>query len=339
MKKLTVSLLALTVLTGGAFAQLSVGFNAGFTGDMYGLSSDFYDQNKGALTEELAPMTGFEVTYEPNSATVGFDFGLNATYDMGFFFVRADFRRETLVSGGENSYSMTGPFFGASGDFNNYTLTKDQTTSGAITSIPVYLGVNIPVMKGKIFAGLGYGYYMADANLTLDIGGSYIDAMDIQLATADASLQAFGLAGLSSTKVDRQGTLEYSTTGTGVEYLLGYQSKISDNLSLSFTYSAGGGVVYGESEFNTYQISPDATQDAAVTGAYNAGQLTDEQYDALHDLLANGVTTTDYQLAEGFDELSSQFLYTEVGDGTKTKTMFPLKTAGSKIMLGVQYNF
>ena len=305
MKKLTVSLLALTVLTGGAFAQLSVGFNAGFTGDMYGLSSDFYDQNKGYLTDELAPPTGItEVKYEPNTATVGFDFGLNATYDMGFFFVRADFRRETLVSGGENSYSMTGPFFGASGDFNNYTLTKDQTTSGAITSIPVYLGVNIPVMKGKVFAGLGYGYYMADANLTLDVGGSYIDANDTQLSALGGSF-------------DRQGVLEYSTTGTGVEYLLGYQSKISDNLSLAFTYSAGGGVVYGESEFDTYAIDP-----------VEAGGVT----------YFPGVNTADYSLAEGFDQLSSQFLFTEVS-ATKTKTMFPLKTAGSKIMLGVQYNF
>ncbi|PIZ68332.1 MAG: hypothetical protein COY19_04010, partial [Candidatus Marinimicrobia bacterium CG_4_10_14_0_2_um_filter_48_9] len=310
MKKLTVSLLALTVLTGGAFAQLSVGFNAGFTGDMYGLSSDFYDQNKGYLTDELAPPTGItEVKYEPNTATVGFDFGLNATYDMGFFFVRADFRRETLISGGENTFEQTGMLmYGNTGDTGAYTVKQAQTTAGAITSIPVYFGVNIPVMKGKIFAGMGYGYYMADATLTLDLSGTYIDAMDAYMTAVDASLGAAGL-GLSSTSLDRKGELSYSTTGTGVEYLLGYQSKISDNLSLAFTYSAGGGVVYGESEFDTYAIDP-----------VEAGGVT----------YFPGVNTADYSLAEGFDQLSSQFLYAEVSGG-KTKTMFPLKTAGSKI--------
>jgi len=318
MKKLTVSLLALTVLTGGAFAQLSVGFNAGFTGDMFGLSSDFYDQNKGGLTQENSGIYPADlndddvvdrreglpatISYEPNSATVGFDFGLNATYDMGFFFVRADFRRETLIAGGENTYTASAPFFLGSGITTSFDLTKEQTTAGAITSIPVYFGVNIPVSKGKVFAGLGYGYYMANATLTLDVSGSYIDANDASLAALGGSF-------------DRQGVLDYSTTGTGVEYLLGYQSKISDNLSLAFTYSAGGGVVYGESEFDTWQVAPIPTY------------------------LPDGLHTTDYSLAEGFDELSSQFLYTEVGDGTKTKTMFPLKTAGSKIMLGVQYNF
>lgn len=317
MKKFTVSLLALTVLTGGAFAQLSVGFNAGFTGDMYGLSSDFYDQNKGYLTDELAHPDGItDVKYEPNTATVGFDFGLNGTYDMGFFFIRADFRRETLVAGGENTFDQTGMLmYGYTGDTGSYSIKQAQTTAGAITSIPVYLGVNIPVMNGKIFAGMGYGYYMADATLTLDLSGTYLDAMDAYMAGVNTSLAALG--GLSSTKVDRKGELSYSTTGTGVEYLLGYQSKISDNLSLAFTYSAGGGVVYGESEFDTYAIDPVA-----------AGGTT----------YFPGVNTADYSLAEGFDALSSQFLYTEVS-ATKTKTMFPLKTAGSKIMLGVQYNF
>lgn len=312
MKKLTVGLLVLTVLTGGAFAQLSVGFNAGFTGDMFGLSSDFYDQNKGGLTDELTgvfypadlngdgtidPNEGVTntVEYEPNGSTIGFDFGLNATYDMGFFFLRADFRRETLVAGGENTYEESGAAFSGG------NVLREQTTSGAITSIPVYLGVNIPVMKGKVFAGIGYGYYMADASLTLDVSGSYIDAQDAQLAALGGSF-------------DRQGVLEYSTSGTGVEYIMGYQSKITDNLSLSFNYSAGGGVVYGESEFDTWQIAP-------IAGAFP------------------GLKTTDYTLAQGFDELSSQFLYTEIGDGTKTKTMFPLKTAGAKIMMGIQYHF
>lgn len=298
MKKMLVVLIIMSFGFGQSFdlSKLSIGVNTGFTADMFGLSSDFYDQNKGYLTDEIASDSMATTVFSPNSATLGFDFSLNATYDFGWFFVRADYRTETLISGGENTVTNTGL------DYGGLELIKEQTTEGSITSMPIYLGVNIPVTeKGKVYAGLGYGYYVADAKLTLDLSGSYIDY------NSDLFDTYYGAT------FDRQGVLEFSTTGTGVEYILGFESKINDNLSFNFNYSSGGGVEYGECEFDTYVIGGDGV--TPVT------------------------TTTDYQLAEGFEELSSQFVYSEYGDGSKTKVMFPLKTAGSKLMFGISYHF
>ncbi|MCP4131672.1 MAG: hypothetical protein GY754_11900 [bacterium] len=226
-----------------AFAKqgLSVGFGAGLMGDCGDLGKTILDD--GLTIDSLAGAADHSVdaagtnilvmdkvifipdeqalTDQSKAGTItdlstggvmmGLDLGLQIRYDLSYFFVRTGFNYTMKVYGGETSWKKSG-------------VDQEQEWSYTHWSIPVTLGINIPVLEGKVNMYLGATAAYMSGGFDIKLKRTYLDSASGQ----NGALLTAGLTALGS--LDETG--EFRTSGIAFGYVLGVDAEVVEDVSL-----------------------------------------------------------------------------------------------------------
>lgn len=180
---------------------------------------------------------------------LGMDIGLQAQYEFDelFFpmFARTSFHYIFKISGGEQSRTLgdaasestsVNALLTANGlDPADYVGgTMKSTYNASWMEIPITLGFKVPI-TGRTFAyaGIGVSFFQGGFSVDMDIDEKYANALATHI---DAD--AFTAENLSPGAVKE--TVEFKIGAMGINYLLGAQTQVTDDLALFLELNASG---------------------------------------------------------------------------------------------------
>jgi len=197
-----------------------------------------------ALKKNTHPILGkFISSADDDGGMAGLNTTVRARYDfLNSFFVRLGFTYDMQVMGGDDSFKiannvagLTGYLMGVHGvaaadagawatSIAGKTVTQEWTY--ASWSIPVTVGINVPVADGKynIYAGIGLTYISGFWQLEVKGPAGYIIADADNSGTIDAT----DLAALGAPKEK----MKFESSGIGINWTLGANAQVYDNISI-----------------------------------------------------------------------------------------------------------
>ncbi|MHB8089664.1 MAG: porin OmpL1 [Anaerolineaceae bacterium] len=240
MKKYLFILLALAVaLSFGAPAMakqgLSVGFglgllpNAGSLGATIvddGLGSDIADPFLGGAYNTLNLVEaedslsdqyrkGQLSSLETNGPMSAMNIALQARYDaFNYFFARLGFGYSFKASGGETTWKKTGSAY-----------KQSQTWDYSDWSIPLTIGINVPVAEGKVNVYLGFTLAYMSGEWTLELKRNYMSDTAGAGTGVGENLSAAIVGGVKE-------TVGFQHSGIGMGYLLGVDAEVYENVNI-----------------------------------------------------------------------------------------------------------
>jgi len=235
MKKFYVVLLALAVAFSfgtAAMAKqgLSVGVGLGLLPNAGSLGNTIVDDGlETDLANPLAPV-GYDTLIlveaedslcdqrkyggitdlETNGIMNAMSLGLQVRYDaFGYFFAKTGFNYSFKVMGGETTWKKGG-------------VKQSQTWDYSDWSIPVTLGINVPVADGKVNVYLGLTAAYMSGEWSVELERNYM-----------RSVTTFG-SGMVSPAIAAgvKETVKFEHSGIAMGYLLGIDAEVYENLNL-----------------------------------------------------------------------------------------------------------
>lgn len=197
-----------------------------------------------ALKENTHPVLGkFVSSVDDDGQMSGLNTTVRARYDfLNSFFVRLGFTYDMQIMGGDDSFKIANNVAGLAGYLNivhgvaladagawaaslaGKTVTQKWTYGS--WSIPVTVGINVPVADGKynIYAGVGLTYISGFWQLEVKAPAGYI----IADANNDGNIDAIDLAALGAPKEK----VKFESSGIGINWTLGANAQVYDNISI-----------------------------------------------------------------------------------------------------------
>lgn len=237
--------------------RLSVGFGFGYKIDANRLGETISTDGLDAAAPRIQILPGFEAAGDPvpeiafldqavitaenslvvledlgmisdlqqGGAMVAFDIALNIRYDfLDVLFARIGFNYSFRGIGGETSWKSD-----QDGD-GNFTDEHLQKWDYQAIGIPLYVGVNVPVLDGKFNAYAGIGAAWASGGFTLELkapaGWYYVAANGTNPFAAGEN----GLEPARLGAIHEKASIEGSAIGLG--YLVGVDGEVVENLNV-----------------------------------------------------------------------------------------------------------
>jgi hypothetical protein len=183
----------------------------------------------------------------------GLNTALRVRYDfLNAFFARVGFVYDMQISGGETSYkfgsnaayylaaSMLGAPSGNVAALTNLTAALAGINNGKVTqtwtygywSIPVTIGINVPISDGKynIYAGLGITYYSGFWQLEMEVPAGY--SVNNLLVNTQTGSVSGSIAAADKEKV------KFEISGFGFNYSIGASAQVYQDVSIFIEWEA-----------------------------------------------------------------------------------------------------
>jgi hypothetical protein len=201
-----------------------------------------------ALKDYTHPVLGKLVSsVDDDGQMSGLNTTVRARYDfLNSFFVRLGFTYDMQIMGGDDSFKIANNVGTPGVDgISTYLITKGVAPAasaawatglagGTVTqkwtygswSIPVTVGINVPVADGKynIYAGVGLTYISGFWQLEVKAPAGYI----IADADSDGDIDATDLAALGAPNEK----VKFESSGIGINWTLGANAQVYDNISI-----------------------------------------------------------------------------------------------------------
>jgi len=186
-------------------------------------------------------------------AMQGLNTALRVRYDfLNAFFARLGFVYDMQIMGGETSYkfgsnaayylaaSMLGVPTGNVAPLNNLTAALAGINNGKVTqtwtygywSIPVTIGVNVPINDGKynIYAGLGLTYFSGYWQLEMKVPAGY------SVNNLVVDLEGYSVSG--SVAAAAKEKVKFEASGLGFNYTIGASAEVYQDVSIFVEWDA-----------------------------------------------------------------------------------------------------
>lgn len=182
----------------------------------------------------------------------GLNTALRVRYNfLNAFFARIGFVYDMQISGGETSYKF-GPtanqmiassMLSTTNALNVVNLatalsglangTVKQTWTYGYWSIPVTIGINVPINDGKynIYAGLGLTYYSGYWQLEMSVPAGY-SVSNLAIVTNGGAISGGSVSAAGKEKV------KFEISGIGFNYVIGASAEVVQDVSIFIEWDA-----------------------------------------------------------------------------------------------------
>lgn len=281
MKKASILFMALAIaiaFSSSAFAKqgFTVGIGFGFFGDAAGMGGTILDDGLSksynstavnalnpAITAQgydeftlieseqglLDQQTSGDITnVKTGGAMTAVNMDLKLRYDIFYFFAETGFQYSMKAMGGETSWVAGG-------------VKQEQEWDYSHIMVPFTLGINVPVMDGKVnvYAGFTLSYMYGGWNVKLTRSYLSGEMDDTGTTLAEAITGGWAMAGLTSITEKP----EFKVHVLGMGYKIGIDAEVYKNVLVYFEINAIGGA-----KIKQYNVK-DATMVASGVTHFN----------------------------------------------------------------------
>jgi len=239
--------IGLTKSTAGGFPGNVVVFSGPVLGKIIMPENQLLSASKDATKKNVF------TSVSEGGAMQGLNTALRVRYDfLNAFFARLGFVYDMQIMGGETSYkfgptanqliaasmlsttnpAIVGNLANALAGLSNGKVT--QTWTYGYWSIPVTIGINVPINDGKynIYAGLGLTYFSGYWQLEMKVPGGYtVYNLAIQMDNGNILPGGF-VAGAAKEKV------KFEASGLGFNYTIGASAEVYQDVSIFVEWDA-----------------------------------------------------------------------------------------------------
>ncbi len=231
---LVVTLLLLPTIINAQNIKLSAGLSTGFNQDIGQLNSV---STRNSIQNSS---TNPNYTFEDSSYIIGHGVGIDLNVTLfDFLFVRTGYRFNYSIGGETTDKSIitssairrTNEVYSTGVDpiYLGKEAISKQKSSLMYSVIPLTLGVRFGTADSSFYVGGGPALYFGKLSRSIDVNTEYA-------AQREASLnipyeQGGGTGGYITS---RENTFDYETTGIGIQAIIGYETKLTDELNIYF---------------------------------------------------------------------------------------------------------